>query len=256
MGLNILTASFIPENWLGDDSFLHSIKILQHSTGAETVSFSVDCLKQVNLICGKSGVGKTSVLSHICNNILCSASWHSSDQCENSYDYYNDVLFTDFEHYILQALQILNPTIERVAWLHHHSRSGLVARAAGQSDKIHLRDLGTGSYYIAHLVMMLSHPHTKVLLADDIMSTIHESNLMDLWSLIFEIMFKRNIQLFATTSSRFCLEGCAVAARHSDVSKSTCIFRLDYSKSRKPQSPVFLSLDEVITGIKNNINLL
>ena len=84
-----------------------------------------------------------------------------------------------------------------------------------------LNEFGDGiKHFINILVIMFSHKNTTIYL-DEIENGIHFENIDKLWEIIFEVSKKQNIQVFATTHSKECINSYSKVAkkmREDDIS--------------------------------------
>lgn len=84
-----------------------------------------------------------------------------------------------------------------------------------------LNEFGDGiKHFINILVVMFSHKNRTIYL-DEIENGIHFENIDKLWEIIFEVSKKQNIQVFATTHSKECINSYSKVAkkmREDDIS--------------------------------------
>jgi len=69
-----------------------------------------------------------------------------------------------------------------------------------------LNYFGDGLKHFLHIILMLFVNKDKVIYLDEIENGIHYSNLDNLWKIILKISKDNNLQIFATTHSKECIE--------------------------------------------------
>ncbi|MDM8552614.1 AAA family ATPase [Desulfobacterales bacterium HSG2] len=92
---------------------------------------------------------------------------------------------------------------------------------------IPLNGMGDGVLRILQLVLGIFPATNGFLLIDEFENGLHFSAQEQIWKLIFELASELNIQVFATTHSRDCVEAFSVAANLSD--EEAVLFRIGKS---------------------------
>ena len=80
------------------------------------------------------------------------------------------------------------------------------------------------------LILALVNAKDGMLLIDEVDTGLHYSVLPDLWKLIFEVAHRLNVQVFATTHSKDCLEAFELAASDNEEEEGVLI-RLESRKA-------------------------
>jgi AAA15 family ATPase/GTPase len=95
-----------------------------------------------------------------------------------------------------------------------------------------LNEFGDGiKHFINILVILFSHKNTTIYL-DEIENGIHFTNLDNLWKIILNISKEQNVQVFATTHSRECIESYnRVSQKLNDI--DTIYFEMAKNKKTK-----------------------
>ncbi len=129
----------------------------------------------------------------------------------------NTTLIEGLEHYVIEGLQIIEPLIEAINVINFEERSGInrtatsnlipipVVRMAGSTKFIPLRSLGDGLNRILILILAMVNAKDGFILIDEIENGLHYSIYPDIWKLIFKLAEILNVQIFATTHSKECL---------------------------------------------------
>lgn len=158
-------------------------------------------------------------------------------------DLFEEVVLTSFEDFVIEALKIIEPTIERIATSGTERRrslssrasirGGLLVRCKGISDRIPIGSMGDGIWRILGLALSLARTAGGILLVDEIDTGLHYSVMEDMWKLVTQTAKKHGIQVFATTHSRDCYESLASVCRDSvSEGSEVTIQRLERGKAR------------------------
>jgi len=158
---------------------------------------------------------------------------------------FEEVVLTPDEDFVVEALRIIEPSIERIATSGIERRrafpsrsasirGGLLVRCKGIRDRIPIGSMGDGIWRLLGLALALARTKGGVLLVDEIDTGLHYSVMENMWQLVNQTAKKHQIQVFATTHSRDCYESLAVVCRDSVSSEGSevTIQRLERGKSR------------------------
>jgi predicted ATP-dependent endonuclease of OLD family len=156
---------------------------------------------------------------------------------------FGKVALTPEEELVVQALQNIDPSIERIALIgsdssgRRFSRGGLVVRLAGEKQRIPIGNLGDGIWRMLGLALAIVNARDGVLLVDEIDTGLHFSAMSKMWKLIWETAKRLNVQVFATTHNSDCWTSLAELASTQELSKEgITIHRIEKDK---PHSIVF-----------------
>ena len=143
---------------------------------------------------------------------------------------FEQVVLTPDEDFVIEALRVIEPSIERIAtsgterrvgsFNRVGDRGGLLVRCVGVRDRIPIGSMGDGIWRILGLALTLARTAGGILLIDEIDTGLHYSVMGRMWKLIHETAKKHNIQVFATTHSRDCVESLAAVCR-DDISENS-----------------------------------
>ncbi|ABX06308.1 ATP-binding protein [Herpetosiphon sp.] len=126
-------------------------------------------------------------------------------------------LIEGLENYALEALQIIEPSIEAINMITVEEKvttdfsisSRLVpipvVRMVGATKFIPLRSLGDGLNRMLILILAMVNAKDGFVLIDEIENGLHYSIYPNVWKLIFKLAETLNVQVFATTHSKECL---------------------------------------------------
>jgi len=119
---------------------------------------------------------------------------------------------TEDEAVLVGALNIIDPKIERVAAivtdlgrLSTLRRGGVYVRREGETERLSLGSMGDGMW----------------LLVDEIDTGVHYTALPEVWRFLLEVSEQLDVQVFATTHSRDCVEALAEALEARGDSAAT-----------------------------------
>jgi predicted ATPase len=122
------------------------------------------------------------------------------------------ITLTDREDDVVRALQIVAPGVLRVNVLAEQERA-VIVRLRDASQQVRLRSLGEGMNRMFGIILALVNAAGGMLLIDEVENGLHYSVLPETWRLIFEVATRLNVQVFATTHSKDCVEAFQRVAR-------------------------------------------
>lgn len=113
------------------------------------------------------------------------------------------------EEYVVEALRIINPLIERIAYVTSSNKRDRypIVTVKGDSRRYRLSSMGDGLNRILTIILSMLNCKNGVLLIDEFETGLHYSVQEQLWDIVFSLSKKLNIQVFATSHSRDCIEG-------------------------------------------------
>ena len=151
---------------------------------------------------------------------------------------FGEYVLTEEEQRIVSALQIIEPSIERLALAvgdvnHGPERAGIVVKCTGQTQRIPIGSMGDGIWRMLALALGLVGTRGGILLVDEIDTGLHFSVMTRMWRLIIETAQRLDVQVFATSHSRDCYESLATALQDLAPSPGTAaIHRIERDKRR------------------------
>ncbi|PSB46443.1 chromosome segregation protein SMC [Cyanosarcina cf. burmensis CCALA 770] len=167
----------------------------------------------------------------------------SSIATEKMIDLFNQLVLTPEEELLIQALQTIEPRIERIASVNFEkyryldTRSGFVVRLSDSNQRIPIGSMGDGMWRILGLTLAIVNAKDGVLLVDEIDTGLHFSVMSDMWKLIWETAKRLNVQVFATTHSSDCWTSLATIANAEQPSEDG--ITMQRIERGKPTSVVF-----------------
>jgi hypothetical protein len=152
-------------------------------------------------------------------------------------DVFNQIVLTPEEDLATEALQIIDPTIRRVApsGSHSHesgqSRGGFLVLKNGLSQRVPIGSMGDGIWRCLGLALKIANAKDGILLVDEIDTGLHFSAMLGMWKMIWKTAERLNVQVFATTHSRDCWESLAEVAEAENVQNNEImIHRIEKGK--------------------------
>jgi predicted ATP-dependent endonuclease of OLD family len=131
---------------------------------------------------------------------------------------WDDALRKGLEENAIKFLRIIEPKIEYVNFVGTSENSGMrypIASNRDSSKRVALKSYGEGMTRLLGISLALVQCRNGMLLIDEIESGLHYSVLPDVWKLIFKTAKDLNVQVFATTHSKDCIEAFAAVADES-----------------------------------------
>ncbi len=172
---------------------------------------------------------------------------------------FENTVLTPEEDLVVEALQLIEPTIERLASVgtdrrypspsYPGSRGGIMAKCTGAETRIPIGSLGDGIWRMLGLILTLVRSEGGVILIDEIDTGLHFSVMSDMWKLVSETAKRLNIQVFATTHSNDCWTSLAEIARQHVVNNND--ITIQRIERDKPQAIGFTEQEIVIAASRD-----
>lgn len=121
---------------------------------------------------------------------------------------FDNIALTEKELFIIDALKIIEPTTERIAFIGENSRERTaVIKLANIATPLPLRSMGDGVNRILTIILALVNSDNGFLLIDEFENGLHHTVQEKLWNVIFKLAQSLKIQVFVTTHSEDCISG-------------------------------------------------
>ena len=150
---------------------------------------------------------------------------------------WDNIVFTEHEEIVKQAMRILVPEFENLTFVQSDeqqmgNRTGrrriAKVKLSNNARPVSLSSLGDGMLRILQLSLKLVSAKGGFLLIDEFENGLHYSIQEKIWTLLFEMAQRLDIQVFATTHSWDCIESFAKVA-HSRQDVPGVLFRIGKS---------------------------
>jgi AAA15 family ATPase/GTPase len=187
--------------------------------------FEVKKLGRLNLIVGKNNSGKSTVLEALRDYAMniepipigfIPTEFIPLDDLAKIWD---SIIFTEHEEIVKQAIKIIAPDFENIAFiLNEDNQRAAIIKMKNIPRPISIKYLGDGMLRIFQIAIQLVSAKGGFLLIDEFENGLHYSVQEKIWTLLFEMAEKLNIQVFATTHSWDCIESFTkVAILHKET---------------------------------------
>lgn len=141
---------------------------------------------------------------------------------------WDNITLTDKELLVIEALRIIEPSVERIAFIEDSSRTrSAVIKLSNIPNVLPLKSMGDGINRILTIILALVNADNGFLLIDEFENGLHYSVQEKLWEIIFKIADKLNIQVFATTHSEDCILGFEGVLNKENLSYDGKVLRLN-----------------------------
>lgn len=149
---------------------------------------------------------------------------------------WNDVLVSNSENAIVNALRLLDDRVSSVAFLlseqstmryPQRPSAGIVIGMDGATGRLPLGSLGDGMKRLLSIAVALSCSQGGALFIDEIDAGFHYSVMRDLWRLIINTAIANKVQVFATTHSLDCIRGLSVIAEETILKDSLSLYSIN-----------------------------
>lgn len=169
--------------------------------------------------------------------------------------YWKEIALKRGEEDVLRAMQILDPGVERWAWVgdsysgyRSQSRGGVMLKHRDFPERIPIGSMGDGMWRIASLAIGLSESVNGYLFIDEIDTGLHYTAMESMWNMLLQISRELSVQVFATTHSHDCVASLAsICTEHDETEVS--LQRLETDRSE----PVIYSEQEIIMAAQKGI---
>ncbi len=158
-----------------------------------------------------SGIQEASDLYQFdfsCNNIRFVTTDGISDWVASKM--WGEIVLTDIEEKIISVLKMLEPSIMRVAFVEDQEKNEIellpIVKIENLDETIALRSMGEGVTKLFHILISIANAKDGTLLIDEFENGFHWSVQEKVWTAVFELAEKLNVQVFATTHSRDCVQ--------------------------------------------------
>ncbi|MES2387593.1 MAG: AAA family ATPase [Bacteroidota bacterium] len=161
---------------------------------------------------------------------------------------------TDKEEYVIKALQLIEPGISGIKFVDNgaHDRKPMIKLSKNQFI-VPLQCMGDGINRILTIILAMVNSENGLFIIDEIENGLHYSVQEKLWAIIFDLAQKLNIQVFATTHSRDCIDAFAVALTTTGNEDKGTMIRLD--KNNEHISKVYFDAEELAAATNQNIEI-
>ncbi|MFK7907489.1 MAG: ATP/GTP-binding protein [Chitinophagales bacterium] len=167
--------------------------------------------------------------------------------------FWGNIALSDKEDYVIEALQIIEPKINRLTFIDTNTNSKkAIVKISGNKEPISLNTMGDGISRILQIILNLVHCENGILLIDEFENGLHWSIQKDLWQIILKMSEKLNIQVFAATHSRDTIWALQQVRQNDE---DTAIIKLKHNKKTGMIKSVPFSTDEINIALEQAIEI-
>ncbi|MDR0619062.1 MAG: AAA family ATPase [Bacteroidales bacterium] len=149
---------------------------------------------------------------------------------------FDNITLTEKEKYVIEALKIIEPLTERIAFVEEIPNERIAVIKLSNSQRIlPLRSMGDGINRILTIILALVNADNDFLLVDEFENGLHYTVQEQLWNIIFKLAHRLNTQVFVTTHSDDCIRGFEKALNCPDNFLEGQLIRLDNENGKIKQ---------------------
>lgn len=166
---------------------------------------------------------------------------------------WDSIVLTPEEEGVVSALQIVEPSIERIAFAGELRGSrGILLKLADSEQRLPLGTAGDGLKRLLALALNLFTARGGYLLIDEIDTGLHYTVMADMWRLVIETAKRLEVQVLATTHSLDCVRALAwVREKSPESGQDVTLHRVD----RELTHTVAYTLDELSVAARNYLEV-
>lgn len=165
---------------------------------------------------------------------------------------WDSIALTDKEQYVIDALKIIEPSTERIAFVDENPRERVAKIKLSSSQNVFpLKSMGDGINRVLTTILALINSDNGYLLIDEFENGLHFSVQEQLWKIIFDLSQKLNVQVFVTTHSSDCIKGFESVLNQADNLNLGQLIRLDNINGDIQQ--VSFDANDLNIAVENNI---
>lgn len=133
--------------------------------------------------------------------------------------YWDDLLKQGADDDVIEMLKVIDKRIQKMFFIEDggSKRRKPFVRLDNSSEAVPLASLGYGVQRLLELSLKIHNVRNGLLLIDEFENGLHYSVQEKVWRMIFEMAQRLNIQVFATTHSRDCIEAFTKVANEHPV---------------------------------------
>jgi len=174
---------------------------------------------------------------------------------ENISYLWDQITLTEKEQFVIEALQIIEPDIQRIAFVGETPKyRTAVVKIRGNDKVVPLKGMGDGINRVLTIILAAVNSDNGYLLIDEFENGLHHSVQEQLWSILIRLSSLLNIQIFATTHSNDCIDGFENAIGKSNDISIGLLFRIEKTNNMD-LNVVKFDINEVKIATEENIEI-
>lgn len=142
------------------------------------------------------------------------------------------LVLTPEEEKVISAMRIIEPTIERLAFVSGGVRAISVAfvKLSGEGERVPLGSLGDGTRRLLALAIYMARAAGGILLIDEVDTGLHYTAMESMWRFVIQSARRLDVQVFATSHSGDCVRALAwLQTDAPELAAEVSVHRIDRS---------------------------
>jgi len=173
---------------------------------------------------------------------------------ENNGKLWDSVTLTPKEEYVIDALKIIEPNTERIAFIDDSSvQRRPIIKLKNNNNLFPIKSMGDGINRIFTIILAMVNAENGYLLIDEFENGLHHTVQTKLWEIIFKLSERLNVQVFATTHSNDSIRSFEQVLNSKDDKTLGKFIRLDYKKGQIRETE--LGADDLEVVVDHNIEM-
>ncbi len=150
----------------------------------------------------------------------------------NDDNLFDNIALTEKEQYVIDALRIIEPKTQRIAFVQQNGHRKAVIKLKDTSEVLPLQGMGDGINRILTIILALVNCEKGYLLIDEFENGLHHTVQEQLWRVIFYLAEKLDIQIFATTHSWDCIAAYENVLNDEEIKTDGKLIRLEHKNDK------------------------
>ena len=166
------------------------------------------------------------------------------------------IALTDQESQVIETLKIIEPSIDRIAFLsesaRRYSSGGIYVKLNNLDIRVPVGSLGDGVRHLLSMSLAVIRSAGGFVMIDEIDTGLHHSIMAEMWRVLIETARRLNVQIFATTHSQDCLESLAwLNKQEPDICQEVRLHRVELEHEKT----TVYSPDEIMEAAKHHVEV-
>lgn len=145
---------------------------------------------------------------------------------------FDNIILTEKEKYIIDALRIIEPKTQRIAFVQENGHRKAVIKLSDNPQVLPLQSMGDGINRIFTIILALVNCEKGYLLIDEFENGLYHNIQQELWGIILHLAEELDIQVFATTHSWDCVEAFEEVMNSEESSSDGKLIRLEHKNGK------------------------
>jgi predicted ATPase len=142
-------------------------------------------------------------------------------------DLWDNISLTDLENIVIEALQIIDNSIERLTFTGDEKGRKAIVKVRNLPYPVPLKSMGRGINRVLAIILSLINASDGYLMIDEFEDSLHYSVQESLWQMIFYLAKRFNVQIFVNTHSLDSIKSFETALNCSEEADAGKLIRLE-----------------------------